>query len=55
MMAGMGEDVQQAMIETLKLMERELILPCNNLVSNTQQSHLSLEVPDTPVVDQGEN
>ncbi|CAD6217166.1 unnamed protein product [Miscanthus lutarioriparius] len=30
-MAGMGEDVQQAIIETLKLMERELILPCNNL------------------------
>jgi hypothetical protein len=45
----MGEDVHQAMIETLKLMEKEVILPCNNLVSNTQQPHSPLLVPHTSI------
>jgi hypothetical protein len=45
----MGKDVHQAMIETLKLMEKEVILPCNNLVSNTQQPHSPLLVPHTSI------
>lgn len=41
----MGEAVQQAMIDTLKLMEGGVVLPSNELVSDAQPSLAAYETP----------